>query len=68
MKRYLVFYGWLRYPKGGAKDYVMDFSVKKDAHNYAQTVANQHRNNWSQVWDTKSNIVEEYYYTLEDDD
>lgn len=45
----------------------MDFSRKIEAHNYAQTVANQHRNNWSHVWDTKLNVVEEYY-CVEDDD
>ena len=45
----------------------MDFSRRDDAYSYAQTVANQHRNNWAQVWDTKKNVVEEFYCDSEED-
>lgn len=55
MKRYVVFFGPILGTKGGAADFIRDFSRKKDALNYRQTLLSLDRpkDYWSHVWDTK---------------
>lgn len=56
MKRYVVFAGDRTYAAGGALDYVMDFTVFKEAKNYRDTIA-QRKNTWAHVWDTKNHTI-----------
>lgn len=55
MKRYVVFFGPVLGTRGGACDYIKDFSKLKDALNYRQTLLSLDRpkDHWSHVWDTK---------------
>ena len=55
MKRYIVFAGDRSYAAGGALDYTMDFSVKKQAISYRDRLC-QH-DKWAHVWDTKTHTI-----------
>lgn len=67
MKRYVVFAGDRCYAQGGACDYLLDFSVKKEAIDYRRNYVQQSSHNrWAHVWDTKTMTI--YPTTEEDDD
>ena len=56
MKRYVIFAGDRSYARGGAQDYIMDFSRKDHAESY------RHRllatgTGWCHVWDTKTHTI-----------
>ena len=55
MKRYAVFAGDRSYARGGALDYVMSFSTKKEAVSYRDRLCRF--DCWAHVWDTKLHII-----------
>lgn len=64
MKRYLSFIGAVYYPSGGMGDFKGDFDTLEEAvkfisksvddNNYYETVEQQWKYIWANVWDTKT--------------
>lgn len=55
MKRYVVFGGNTFFARGGACDFIADFSRRQDAADYARrwVLDYTYRSRWAHVWDTK---------------
>lgn len=60
MKRYLAFYGWAHYPKGGMYDFIGDFDTKEEA---IDGIEKHHKEEgyvwhdvWANVYDTNDRI------------
>lgn len=57
MKRYVVFAGDRSYARGGAMDFVRDFSVRKHAENFRWAQLAHRHAGWCHVWDTKTHTI-----------
>jgi len=56
MKRYVVFAGDRSYARGGALDYVMDFSRRNLAEAYRTQILYR-SDRWCHIWDTKTHTI-----------